>query len=722
MNLTDRFFANGKFYSQRDFATLMSDAMSDGYVKGNAEELLVIPTSPASLAVNVGLGRVYVQGYSGDVEDNTEAVLIPGASSSLPRIDRIVVRLSAWTNKRITIECKTGTPAASPVPPELLRTDDTYELSLAQVYVAAGATAITAADITDERNDDAVCGVAKAARFAEKLQNPRRIALSGDAVGTATEFDGSHDVTIPVTGVSATKLKNARKLDGVSFDGTANISHYAVCTTARATAAKTATLAGFALETGALAVLRFPNGNSAPSPTLNISGTGARPITARGEPLPSWAIRKEGVYAFSYNGTSWEFVGSLTENNPNMTVYGFIVDETNSDPSACITYTGASAGFSAADAQAVFKQKVKHCVVKGAKRQFYVNEADWSKKTDGSSSGVANGTSLSGNFMLEYPSFWWRVTPLGTDIHHVEFTWDDPGSNTDWIPCHLYDGRIAEYIYVGAFKGYNDNGKLRSIYSTSLKPTVSLTNEAFRNLAQATGTAEGLSGKDNTYTISQPLPYIMRTLLKYWAYKTLDLQTNVARGICNGTWDDGGREICVGISLTGGNTQGIPGTTGTRADEKSAVVNGEIDPYGGYWEFMIDFAYRFREMAFAIDGADHLNITTLTTANWDTTILTVWRKVFGVGTGSGYIRRMLWDKFFPFVSLDVAGGSATTHWSDYTYRNTADTETSKTPHCCLAGAYWGHGSSAGPAYLNLSIAVGNSDSDIGARLQCHSLT
>ncbi|MBE6506424.1 MAG: hypothetical protein E7Z72_00660 [Methanocorpusculum parvum] len=665
MTINTGFFSNGKYYTQNDFAPFIADAVSTGVVHGVDDSLAVTAYNPASMAVNVGLGRAYIDGYFISVTGE-KAILTINPSGSAPRIDRVVLQLSRAAAQKITLYVKQGVEAASPVPPALQRDTDITEISLAQVNVGAGVIAINAQDIIDERYNADACGRA---------------------------HPGSSPSTI-----------------------------YATCTTARATAAKTTTLPDFALITGALAVLRFPNGNSAPSPTLNISGTGARPITARGEPLPSWAIRKEGVYAFSYNGTSWEFVGSLTENNPNMTVYGFIVDETNSDPSACITYTGASAGFSAADAQAVFKQKVKHCVVKGAKRQFYVNEADWSKKTDGSASGVANGTSLSGNFMLEYPSFWWRVTPLGTDIHHVEFTWDDPGSNTDWIPCHLYDGRIAEYIYVGAFKGYNDNGKLRSIYSTSLKPTVSLTNEAFRNLAQATGSAEGLSGKDNTYTISQPLPYIMRTLLKYWAYKTLDLQTNVARGICNGTWDDGGREICVGISLTGGNTQGIPGTTGTRAAEKSAVVNGEIDPYGGYWEFMIDFAYRFREMAFAIDGADHLNITTLTTANWDTTIPTVWRKVFGVGTGAGYIRRMLWDKFFPFVSLDVAGGSATTHWSDYTYRNTADTETSKTPRCCLAGADWDYGSYAGPACLHLNFAVGSSDSSIGARLQCHSLT
>ena len=37
---------------------------------------------------------------------------------------------------------------------------------------------------------------------------------------------------------SATKLQTARTIDGVSFNGTANITHYGECTTAAATQAK----------------------------------------------------------------------------------------------------------------------------------------------------------------------------------------------------------------------------------------------------------------------------------------------------------------------------------------------------------------------------------------------------------------------------------------------------------------------------------------------------
>lgn len=46
-------------------------------------------------------------------------------------------------------------------------------------------------------------------------------------------------------------LQTARTIDGVSFNGSAAITHYGACSTAAATAAKTVTLAGFSLVSGA---------------------------------------------------------------------------------------------------------------------------------------------------------------------------------------------------------------------------------------------------------------------------------------------------------------------------------------------------------------------------------------------------------------------------------------------------------------------------------------
>ena len=56
---------------------------------------------------------------------------------------------------------------------------------------------------------------------------------------------------------------------------------YGTCSTAAGTAAKVVSIPGFALATGAEVTVRFTVTNTASSPTLNINGTGAKPIQYR---------------------------------------------------------------------------------------------------------------------------------------------------------------------------------------------------------------------------------------------------------------------------------------------------------------------------------------------------------------------------------------------------------------------------------------------------------
>lgn len=83
-------------------------------------------------------------------------------------------------------------------------------------------------------------------------------------------------------------------------------SNYAVCSTAAGTAAKTASVAGFRLDTGKTVVVKFANTNTAANPTLNISGTGAKPITFQGSAIQAGHLRSGGIYTFVYDGAHWE--------------------------------------------------------------------------------------------------------------------------------------------------------------------------------------------------------------------------------------------------------------------------------------------------------------------------------------------------------------------------------------------------------------------------------
>ena len=117
----------------------------------------------------------------------------------------------------------------------------------------------------------------------------------------------------------ATKLKIKRSVDGVYFDGTNNVSRLCNCATAADTAAKTASITSgeFVLINGAQVTVKFTYANSVKNPTLNINGTGAKPIYLRNAALTSstnyW--QAGAILNFVYNGAQWEMIGVPKDNN-----------------------------------------------------------------------------------------------------------------------------------------------------------------------------------------------------------------------------------------------------------------------------------------------------------------------------------------------------------------------------------------------------------------------
>lgn len=111
--------------------------------------------------------------------------------------------------------------------------------------------------------------------------------------------------------VSASKWQTARNINGMSIDGSANRANYGICATSASTAAKTVSCTGFLLSTGAEIAVKFNNTNTASSPTLNVNGTGAKPIYYRGSAIAAGYIAANRTYTFRYNGTQWDFVGDI---------------------------------------------------------------------------------------------------------------------------------------------------------------------------------------------------------------------------------------------------------------------------------------------------------------------------------------------------------------------------------------------------------------------------
>jgi len=145
-------------YEAAIWAAMQARLTRDGVAVGIDGELQVVATDPVTLGVSVSTGSAFVRGYF-YVNDEAKNLSLEAADPANPRIDRVVLRLNLEPDERNVLAfVKTGTPAVSPVPPSLTRAAYIYELSLAQIYVAAGATFVNQANITDERGDMQACG------------------------------------------------------------------------------------------------------------------------------------------------------------------------------------------------------------------------------------------------------------------------------------------------------------------------------------------------------------------------------------------------------------------------------------------------------------------------------------------------------------------------------------------------------------------------------------
>lgn len=148
----------------------------------------------------------------------------------------------------------------------------------------------------------------------------------------------AHGGTGNTTGkaVSADTLATTRTIDGVNFNGSANITHFAVCTTAAKTAAKVVTLTGFTLTNGASLKVLFNFDNSASNATLNVSNTGAKAIHFAGTAIDASVITAGSVLELVYYNNVYNITGrTAAGSGGNITI-------TAPEQPAVVTYSGSA--------------------------------------------------------------------------------------------------------------------------------------------------------------------------------------------------------------------------------------------------------------------------------------------------------------------------------------------------------------------------------------------
>lgn len=150
---------NGITYDADDASGYLATRQSGVY---SAEEDFVVSIS-GELSLTVSAGQAWVRpsrfkGRSIIMEQPTTLALT-AADPVRTRIDRVVLRYDAAARKT-SLQVLEGTPdSASPTAPAITRTALVYDLCLAEITRPAGSTAITAANLTDTRADEDICGV-----------------------------------------------------------------------------------------------------------------------------------------------------------------------------------------------------------------------------------------------------------------------------------------------------------------------------------------------------------------------------------------------------------------------------------------------------------------------------------------------------------------------------------------------------------------------------------
>lgn len=135
-------------YTSEQFALYFSKLFSNGVYGADATGLQVTALK-GNMYITVAAGAFFINGrfYANDEEEN---ILITAGDVHYGRYDRVVARAD-FVNRICGVYVLEGTPSSNPVVPSLTQTADRFEIPLATIYVASGATSLTQYNITDER-------------------------------------------------------------------------------------------------------------------------------------------------------------------------------------------------------------------------------------------------------------------------------------------------------------------------------------------------------------------------------------------------------------------------------------------------------------------------------------------------------------------------------------------------------------------------------------------
>lgn len=150
---------NGKFdreYYAEDWMRYFRSFISSGTLLNEPTNLQVVANGDMTVTLKTGSMMIYGAKYDNVADIN---ITLDPADGVLNRIDRIAITWSK-PDRDIHYVVRKGEYSYNPVPAECRRTVEYKDYIVADIFVAAGAIKINQTDITDQRLNSEVCGLA----------------------------------------------------------------------------------------------------------------------------------------------------------------------------------------------------------------------------------------------------------------------------------------------------------------------------------------------------------------------------------------------------------------------------------------------------------------------------------------------------------------------------------------------------------------------------------
>lgn len=411
-----------------------------------------------------------------------------------------------------------------------------------------------------------------------------------------------------------------------------------------------------------------------------------------------------------------KFVNTLVDNETSILckdyyLYGFTLDQNESDPDSMITYIEDNKDFNLAfmdyttgtfnygDWEDVwFIRNLKPCMLNyDGTIAYELNRNDYTKKLDGTASDVSDDT-FGGNAMVGFPKVYWKIVDNGDNTANIYIS-NKQVDNEFKCWSHIdNNGNEIDYCYMPIYNGSNVSSVLRSISGKTCIYSQTATTE----IAYATANNQTDDVIWYTEVFSDRM---LVNLLLLLIGKSTNSQTTFGNGHYTG-----GSSASHLLKTGTMNTKGL--FWGTNGSGSGVKVFGMENWYGNEWRriagWINDKGTQKIKLTYGqSDGStvDGYNITGEGYISLDNCTPS--------GTSGGYISKISFSEFglIPITS----SGSATTYYTDGFWFNNGQVD------YVLVGGVCNNGLLVGALSSNLSNASSFAYWYVSASVSCKPL-